>query len=411
MKAARTGTALVVGFLLGAWLTLSLQSSGQIPPAPGELTPSTQRGSGSGHAPGSPPVLRPEAPRTFLAWTPGGLPASFRDAVRDVPGISRSVVVASDVVWMTRSLSPDGTVVDGPGGGLAIPIEVSAVAPTEYAPFLPPADRSVVVPLARGQGVMGRMSSEVRGFGAGGRLEFGSAPVTVAAVLPDELVGANELMVSRATAARIGVHTDRYALLQPADGLSELGLTTRLRAILPPGQPLRVRAPGETPYFRQGDAVLPQVRLKQLFGEFAARPEGGDLRIDQAWEASHIATERVPILGEVRCNRGLFAALRGALRDVVRDGLASEIRPEEYGGCYSPRFVLHHAGAGLSHHAWGVAIDLDVAENPYGERPTMDPGVVAIFRQWGFAWGGDWLVPDGMHFEFHASPGTGHMVP
>ncbi len=408
MKAARTGAALLVGFLLGAWLTLSLQSSGQIATEPGTLArPST-------HARGVPtpeptprfaaPVVRPEAPRTFLAWTPGGLPAGFRDAVRDVPGIEHSVVVASDVAWMTRSLAADGTVVDGPPGGLAIPVEVAGVDPAEYAPFLPPADRWLVVSLARGRGVMGRMSSQVRGFGDGGRLVFGSNQVSVAAVVADELVGANELMVSRATAARLGVRTDRYALLQPADGISELGLVRRLRAILPAAEPLRVRAPGETPYFRQGDAVLPQVRLKQLFGEFAARPEGGELQTDPAWEATHIATERVPILGEVRCNRGLFARLRGALREVVRDGLAPEIHPNEYGGCYSPRFALHHAGAGLSHHAWGVAIDLDVAENPYGERPTMDPRVVAIFRRWGFAWGGDWLIPDGMHFEFHDSP-------
>ena len=30
--------------------------------------------------------------------------------------------------------------------------------------------------------------------------------------------------------------------------------------------------------------------------------------------------------------------------------------------------------------------------------------MVKIFEQWGFTWGGQWLVPDGMHFEFVRFP-------
>jgi hypothetical protein len=30
----------------------------------------------------------------------------------------------------------------------------------------------------------------------------------------------------------------------------------------------------------------------------------------------------------------------------------------------------------------------------------MDPRIVDIFRRWGFAWGGTWVRPDGMHFEY-----------
>ncbi|MGH2726880.1 MAG: M15 family metallopeptidase, partial [Actinomycetota bacterium] len=38
--------------------------------------------------------------------------------------------------------------------------------------------------------------------------------------------------------------------------------------------------------------------------------------------------------------------------------------------------------------------------NPYGEKPRQDPRLVALMERWGFTWGGRWLVPDGMHFEF-----------
>ena len=147
--------------------------------------------------------------------------------------------------------------------------------------------------------------------------------------------------------------------------------------------------------------MLAPVRIKGLFGEFAARPlPGGQLAIDPAWQRRHIATEPVPILGDVHCNGALFPQLRGALREVVKAGLAHLIKPNEYGGCFGPRFANRDPAQGISHHAWGIAIDLDVVENLYGHTPTMDPRIVAIFKRWGFNWGGDFLIPDGMHFEF-----------
>jgi hypothetical protein len=47
----------------------------------------------------------------------------------------------------------------------------------------------------------------------------------------------------------------------------------------------------------------------------------------------------------------------------------------------------------------GGAIDLNVAENQRGTAGTMDRNVVAIFRTWGFNWGGTWRYTDPMHFE------------
>ena len=42
----------------------------------------------------------------------------------------------------------------------------------------------------------------------------------------------------------------------------------------------------------------------------------------------------------------------------------------------------------LSHHSWGVAVDLNIAGNYYGVPPDQDSRLVAVMERWGFAWGG-----------------------
>lgn len=125
----------------------------------------------------------------------------------------------------------------------------------------------------------------------------------------------------------------------------------------------------------------------------------GSVQPDPAWVAANIRTETVPILGSVTGHKVLFPQLRGALREVVARGLAHEIHPEEYGGCYVPRFIGRDPGQGLSLHTWGIALDLNVPGNLRGVPGEINRDVVAIFKKWGFAWGGDWRWTDPMHFE------------
>jgi hypothetical protein len=124
---------------------------------------------------------------------------------------------------------------------------------------------------------------------------------------------------------------------------------------------------------------------------------GGRIAPESAWVASHIETRTVPILGTVTCNKYLFPQLEAALNDVVAQGLADEIHPEEFAGCYYPRFIA--GSTKLSNHSFGLALDLNVPGNQRGTVGEMDRGVVAIFKQWGFGWGGDWGYTDPMHFE------------
>ena len=363
----RPAAAAIAGLVVGAVVTVALQ---------GGAAPSAGGPGGASAAPGRMP------PETFLVWVPRGLPTGFDDAVRSLPQTGRITTVAQDNAWLTRSWDADGETVDRSRGEYRIPLDTIAVDPATFAAFLPAADRPVSEALIAGEGVLGATSAVVRGLGPGAVLGFpGGERVRIAAVLPDEAVGAAELMVSRETGRRIGVRTDRSLLLRPAAGraLRTDALRGALDRLLPtelgPYGRVQVRAQGETPYFRPGDAVLPTVMLKTLFGEFAARPEPGRpgyLDLDPAWTQAQMETARLPVLGLVTCHRSVMPQLRGAVRELVRRGLGKLV--ESYDGCFAPRFIGRDPSAMLSHHSWGIAVDLNIAGNYYGVPPIRTRG-------------------------------------
>ena len=141
--------------------------------------------------------------------------------------------------------------------------------------------------------------------------------------------------------------------------------------------------------------------VARAIGSFSYRLAGGGrITPDPAWVAANIRTEQVPILGAVTCHKVMLPQLRAALTDVVDAGLADRIHPNEFAGCYYPRFIA--GTTSLSNHAFGIALDLNVPGNQRGTVGEMDRTVVAIFKRWGFAWGGDWRWTDPMHFEMNA---------
>lgn len=136
------------------------------------------------------------------------------------------------------------------------------------------------------------------------------------------------------------------------------------------------------------------------FGSFSyTYTADGNIQPDPAWVSNYITTESVPILGSVTCHRLMIPQLRAALQQVVNSGLASAVHAGEYGGCYVPRFIASDPSNPVSLHTWGIAIDLNVPGNQRGTAGEIDRRVVAIFKSWGFNWGGDWDYTDPMHFE------------
>ncbi len=153
---------------------------------------------------------------------------------------------------------------------------------------------------------------------------------------------------------------------------------------------------------RVGQPLVSGGSVAAAVGTFSYRWFGdGTVQPDPGWVAANIRTESVPLLGNVTGHKVLFPQLRAALREVIARGLADQIHPAEFGGCYVPRFIGRDPRQGLSLHTWGIAVDLNVPGNQRGSAGEMNRDVVAIFKKWGFAWGGDWSWTDPMHFELN----------
>ena len=205
-----------------------------------------------------------------------------------------------------------------------------------------------------------------------------------------------DLIVSTAVGTQLGI-TGSKAVLLTAGKKDPTALATRVRRAAGGHVAVDLLRPTAAEPF----AFLTGSRAARAFGAFSYRyfPDG-TIQPDSRWVRRNIATESVPILGSVTCHRLMIPQLRGALREVVRSGLASKIH--SFDGCYVPRFMERDPKHPVSLHTWGIAIDLNASSNGRGTRGSMDPQVVAIFKRWGFRWGGDWSWTDPMHFELGA---------
>jgi hypothetical protein len=412
----RPAGAALLGVAVGAGVALAMQRPPDPPPAvPAPVaTRAPEPVRAAVPTPTGPTATAPAAAagppdRVLLVWTPGRLPGGLAGRVGRVRGVGAVTVVRGGLLGLAGSVDADGRPVDRPGPGATVPLEAIGFDPATYPDLLPASARTAFARLRPGEVLLGATSARLRRLGPGGRLRLAPGPgragtgrwLTVAGVVDDDLVGAAEVAVTTAGARAAGITRDRYLLLAYRGGRD--AVAAAVRRLLPARLPVRLRGPGETPFFRAGDAVLPQAMVKERFGEFAWRKRAGDAYTqDPAWVAANLATARVPILGRVRCNRALLGALAGAMGELRQRDLARLVDPDAYAGCWNPR--LTRSGGGVSRHAWGAAVDLNVAGNPTGLASAQDPRLVEVMERWGFTWGGRWLVPDPAHFEWLRPP-------
>ena len=233
---------------------------------------------------------------------------------------------------------------------------------TDLPPVAAHAVRSL--PRADGGALLGVTSARLRGIGVGGTLTFGKTTVRVTGVVADSLVGAAEIVV--ATDSPLARPTPRSSCSSTTAATA--GLRERDHRAMKLS--VRFRAPGETPYLRQGDAVLPQALVKARFGEFWYRQSArGRVTIDPSWIADNIVTIDVPGVGKVECHRLIADALRRVLVVAAEHAtLAVDFDPQ-----------LISPSLGLSRHTWGIGITLHVA-------PADQPRFIATFAKYGFRW-------------------------
>jgi len=90
----------------------------------------------------------------------------------------------------------------------------------------------------------------------------------------------------------------------------------------------------------------------------------------------------------------------------LKDLEATGYRATSSGGW---NYRTKRGGGGLSQHAYGTAIDIDAAHNPFGSSRTNMPSETSgLARKWGLSWGGEWRGrKDPMHFEISRRLGAG----
>ena len=146
---------------------------------------------------------------------------------------------------------------------------------------------------------------------------------------------------------------------------------------------------------------------------------GNDGMPTERWERERLTTISTPYplrlswdldtkVSRIRCALAVAQDLQAIFEDIFRhyDHDVSKVqaaRMDIYGGCYN--FRRKRGLAGLSTHAYGIAIDLDPDRNGLGVKWEKDKGmmpeaIVEIFERHGWTWGGRWKNrPDPMHFQ------------
>lgn len=151
--------------------------------------------------------------------------------------------------------------------------------------------------------------------------------------------------------------------------------------------------------------VPPPHGLEDLRARFGAiEVAGGAITEPPGWESRSMHTVAdLPLWGPRRLhlNNALEAPLREALGrcQALADGYELVKL-----GCFAPR--MKRVNGDLSVHSWGLAVDLNPDANPLAPArgapcvKDIPDAWVAIFEEVGFTWGGRFLRPDPMHFQW-----------
>jgi len=298
----------------------------------------------------------------------------------------------------------------GPLGFWYFPMAVTALPMDSMGAIL---GRDISGVVATGQVVMGQTSATLSGAQAGDVLDLvaadgGVREFVVGMVAPDARVGGTEILMSTAQADALGATLSTSILIYGQFNRPALDAAMTARGLSTNPQ-VRIRRSWDS---QDPDSTIGLAKTKTLLGELAYHvSDSGAVSVDDGWGSPHIPAVREPYPTGIvaACNVGIRADLTAALQEVVDSGLAGAIdvgNANTFGGCFGPRFsrIVGTQLGTLSRHTWGQALDTNTVANCEGCVPRMDCRVVRIFRKHNFAWGGNFLNSDGMHFEWVGEP-------
>lgn len=342
----------------------------------------------------------PAEPVPVVIWSSRDLPARLYQQVAKIEGVrwvSRVSVGVLNLVAVSHATKP----LPPRAPGAILPLSVAAMDPS------PDVRDDLSRSLAAGKAVLTKTAAALRGMTVGGKITIADTNTKrsfrIGAIVPDTEGRGRELVIPRKSSGGLGLTPPR-ALISSVHA-EHVSNALRSMENLTDGVRARVDLLGE-----EEDADLPQSTLdfaevKKVFGEFTYRRTSGlFFEPDPRWKAANIIETTVPVLGFMACNRRIIPQLTGAMRELRTRRLEGLVRT--FNGCYSPRMQVGNTFA-VSRHAYGIAVDFNAGTNRFGEPASQDPRLVELMERWGFTWGGMWLVPDGMHFEWvRSSNGT-----
>ncbi len=346
-------------------------------------------------------IRQPVRPSVAL-WQSGGLEQHVLDAtVSAVAELGGASSVNHTGTVRMLAVHRNGRVVQEATPGWQIPFTARAVDPDDVATFL---GADVAASLADGDVVLAATTARLRGARPGDILSFAGwddriTHRRIGAVVPDGRTSSSEVLFSIDDARSFGFDRPSSIWITGVDDLT--ALDARLDQITQLDDWVRYSRSWDPSGV---DGVPSTMRLKSLVGEFEYRFNGDvQITMEPSWIEANIVRHTFPIVGAMWCNRHAVPGIHAALAEIEASGLAGAIDVSDTrrnGGCWNPRRIRGSSGGAVSRHAWGLAFDINPATNAWGTEPTLDPRVVEIFRSHGFAWGGTWTRPDGMHFEW-----------
>jgi hypothetical protein len=307
-----------------------------------------------------------------------------------------------------RRITRSGSVVHAPPAGYLIPMVYLGLPDAAIGGLIGFDVRSS---LSDASVVINELTAQQTGAEVGDTLEMqarnGSLQAfTISQVIPHARIGGTELLLTIGGTVRLGATTDTRTLIWGIDSRQAFdaaaaaeGLTARANT--------KIDRSWDLP---DPDDTLSTARTKQLLGEPWYRIlSDGSLEMHPDWKAANLTDGRILLDPTIRvraqCHLAVVGDLSAALADVAASGLAGQIdvaNTNAYGGCFAPRYS--RTSGFLSRHTYAMALDLNTTSNCLGCTPRLHCDVVRIFRKHGFAWGGNFRVPDGMHFEWVGQP-------